>query len=163
MRLTIDTDESPERVAAFFEGGRFTTGGALLDASEDPEFGLRVRSVQLGPVTPEDGLVKHTTPIADFTAAVAVEEVGGTHPIDAEVAHLATIGADWYVLHGTGMHGYVISQQGHGGGNGFGPTRKQPITWWATDPALSPFAAWNTAVEFITAQVHADLKNEWEG
>jgi hypothetical protein len=59
------------------------------------------------------------------------------------------------------MKGYVVAQQGHAGGDGFGRTRKRPITWWATDPALSRFAAWNVAVEFITAQVHADLKDEW--
>lgn len=169
--ITMTSALAAETVRAWFNQramGRIDSTGDLvmLDGTTDPEFGLPVLSVtvQDGPKTPLDGLTEHTTSIGEFTAAVAIAERGGDHVMDAQVAHLATIGADWYVFqrsNGTGINGYVIAQQGHSGGDGLGPTRKRQLTWWSTNDGLSMFAAWNVAIEFITAQVHADLKDEW--
>jgi hypothetical protein len=112
--------------------------------------------------TGQAGLTEHTGSIHEFTARIGVREVGGDNIMDAQAAHLATIGADWYVFYGARMAGYIIARQGHAGGDGLGLSRgTRPLTWWSTDPALSQFAAWTTAVEFITAQVYGDLKNEW--
>jgi hypothetical protein len=111
--------------------------------------------------SPLDGLAEHTTPIDQFAYSVGFPEAGGDGIMDGQVAHLATIGGDWFAFYGRDLKGYVIAYQGHAGGDSLGPSRKRPLTWWSTDPGLSKLAAWTTAVEFITAQVHADLKDGW--
>lgn len=111
--------------------------------------------------TPEDGLTKHRDPFAIFRARVETEMVGGETVYDSTVATMSGIGNDWYVFQGTGLHGYVIANQGHAGGDLLLATRQRPVEYWTTNEGLSKLQAWDIAIEFITAQVHADLKDEW--
>lgn len=96
---------------------------------------------------------EHETSVAEFHAAI------GPSP-EEPVAHLATIGADWYLYHDKTMHGYIAAQTGHAGGDSFSTARRRPLRWWSFE-AASQLQAWEQAVAYITGRVHEDLVNEW--
>jgi hypothetical protein len=104
------------------------------------------------------GLGEHTTPVSEFLARI---ERDGWELSDAEVCHVATIGADWYIYHSADFRQYVIAQQGHGGGSILGPQRKRPLTWWVTPAGNKQLEAWRAAIGFVTAVVDDDLEAEW--
>jgi len=103
-------------------------------------------------------MIEHTGTYAQFAAACE-QKMADFEP----VAHLATIGANWYLFHGPGLIGYTAAMQGHAGGDRWDDkrTHSRPVTYWTTPEGIPQLQAWHLALAFITARVSEDLTAEW--
>jgi hypothetical protein len=103
-------------------------------------------------------MIAHTGNYQQFAAACESSQVDF-----APVAHLASIGTDWYIFTGPGLVGYTVAQQGHAGGDRWDDSRdpKRPVSYWTTPENVTQLEAWRLALSFITGRVDEDLASEW--
>lgn len=111
-------------------------------------------------------LIEEYAPLARFRSLLAGDDGGQLGPDGEprEVAHLADIGADWYIYQGIGFMFYVIANQGHAGGSGLhrdSAREHRPFRFWRTNTAQPVLAQWKAALAFVTGEVNRSLEAEW--